>query len=42
MMIRQRKITENNEEALIGDKEYDKIDKIDRVDNKKYDEIFQI
>ena len=38
----ERNISENDEEALIGDIESVKRDNIDRVDNKKSDEIFQI
>ena len=37
----EKKISENHEEALIGDIESVKRDNIDRVDNNKYDKIFQ-
>ena len=33
-------ISENDEEALTGDKESDKIYKIDRVDKNRFDERF--
>ena len=39
---RQRKIAENNEEKITCDKECDKRDKIYRVDDKKYNERYQI
>ena len=43
MIMRQRKyIAENDEEILTGDKNLVKRDQIDRVKNKKYDEIYQI
>ena len=42
MIIRQRKISENHEEALIGDIESVKRDNKDRVDNNKSDKIIQI
>ena len=38
----KEKNAENDEEALTGDKEADKIDKIDRDDNNKSDERYQI
>ena len=38
----EKKISENDEETLIGYKYSYKRDKIDWVDNKKYDEKYQI
>ena len=35
-------VSENDEETLTGNIKSDKIDKMDRVDNNKSDEIFQI
>ena len=41
-MTRHIKISKNDEETLTGDKEYDKIDKIGRVDKNNSDERYRI
>ena len=40
--MRQIFLSEKNKEILTDDKEYDKRNNIDRVDNKKSDERYQI
>ena len=42
IQTKQRFFSENDKETLTGDREADKRDNIDSVDNKKSDKIYQI